>query len=1113
MELVEKFSIFLLFFVLFLTKVSDASLKCSNKTRHAKVGCYKFGNYLGNLLVNDRDPSSIKNQGHLINWDKIEESLHSLICRCSQEVKRLNYKYFGIRFYAECWAGNHIPLDGTQKTNTCFQGQNMATCYDNSTMECAGKNGENYIYTLQPDKSNHINYIDLMGDFLIGLIGRSVMRVVEMACRVEKENATILPQSTVELLVKAILKNTKNVLSSIVQSMEDFLLGQSGLAVLRNVESLVNNPGQDNATTRCPNMEVPDANPKFLPTCFYVNRIRDLLEKYEKLMLKEAEEERERRKSGTCQNCHQNEIKAETTQVTQGQKNAAAINDLDLQSLAIESKEGKVNENNAKDDKTTVDAKSNDVVVVKSKRDGLLSAFKRRKVSCPATENNNQQAITTEDGVSDSTQELQQIVSREGSEQQTKQENCLFNLHFYDLQLSKTSFTLGEKVRCQLDMTCKNCPMKIDVNNIEVQAALCTTGGNSKILPLDKFVIAGGDSLEFSCIASHLGGFIILVEADGKALDIGHHVIDVKKSLWKINVQLSYVNGKFKTCYKLSGLEIKDCQIDLTSDLGKMNDMDGLRGIKNSLIEAFKDGMVLDATRGILKKEVKPQRISEDQDQDTSLRDSPKHILVTDIDAMLANIHNPGMSYSTELSPAIKTKKNQPSKNKASLFDSPEIKILPATPQTDFNVASNPEQDPFACLLAKAQAKRERKNKENQECNVENFAVKSDGRYITGSDENVGSPLLCCLLDEETSVERHVLLAEGDTRKTEASVLDEVEEDAIASSSNDDVRVITDHASNAKDEDLDAKDNDLDAKGNDLDTKGNDLDTKGNDLDVKCNDLDTKGNDLDAKRNDLDAKGSDLDAKGNNRDTKGNDLDTKGSDPDAKGNDLDTKGSDPDAKDNDLDTKGSDLDTDKSLETDKLIDTNCLLEEDEDASFEATLRPKSICNADLQQFNAGDTFEETKIKRKRNDVVRVNTFHFGSKSLASIIDDPSPIRPSLRSTSQLSLSSPVGYSSAKASALIIETDEKKYYHIPPAMARRGNYDKNGTKLHVYNGHIFVAQHFSKSPPSCVVCSLPLTRRIGKQGYQCRDCKIITHKRCHNYVKSHCQGSSFGSLEM
>lgn len=138
-----KATVILLALVLVFVNESQA-LPCQGT--YKKIGCYKTGNYLRNLLITDRDQKNPKSDGHVIDWDKLQQSIDSLACRCSIAARKLKYKYFGIRFYAECWAGNNIPLDGSQKTNTCFQGQNLTTCEDSSASGCAGKASENYIY-------------------------------------------------------------------------------------------------------------------------------------------------------------------------------------------------------------------------------------------------------------------------------------------------------------------------------------------------------------------------------------------------------------------------------------------------------------------------------------------------------------------------------------------------------------------------------------------------------------------------------------------------------------------------------------------------------------------------------------------------------------------------------------------------------------------------------------------------------------------------------------------------------------------------------------------------------------------------------------------------------
>merc|ERR1719309_398926 len=80
------------------------------------------------------------------------------------------------------------------------------------------------------------------------------------------------------------------------------------------------------------------------------------------------------------------------------------------------------------------------------------------------------------------------------------------------------------------------------------------------------------------------------------------------------------------------------------------------------------------------------------------------------------------------------------------------------------------------------------------------------------------------------------------------------------------------------------------------------------------------------------------------------------------------------------------------------------------------------------------------------------------------------------------------------------------------VAKKGRFKKKGTKLHVYMDHIFVAQHM-KLGSSCVVCKRGIPLRMGKQGYVCRDCGIITHKPCHIKVESHCIQSSLPTMEL
>ncbi|CAB4018118.1 high mobility group nucleosome-binding domain-containing 5-like isoform X4 [Paramuricea clavata] len=123
------------------------------------------------------------------------------------------------------------------------------------------------------------------------------------------------------------------------------------------------------------------------------------------------------------------------------------------------------------------------------------------------------------------------------------------------------------------------------------------------------------------------------------------------------------------------------------------------------------------------------------------------------------------------------------------------------------------------------------------------------------------------------------------------------------------------------------------------------------------------------------------------------------------------------------------------------------------------------------------------------------------------------VQPITKSGSDVSLNSL--YDSTK-SVLVVEAREReqiKYYQIPPLMAKRGTFDHKGTKLHICNDHLFVATHFSGTLPSCNVCKLPLTGYFGKQGYECRDCHMISHKRCHYETSSVCTNSTLSSLRI
>ncbi|XP_065202637.1 uncharacterized protein LOC135832992 isoform X2 [Planococcus citri] len=103
----------------------------------------------------------------------------------------------------------------------------------------------------------------------------------------------------------------------------------------------------------------------------------------------------------------------------------------------------------------------------------------------------------------------------------------------------------------------------------------------------------------------------------------------------------------------------------------------------------------------------------------------------------------------------------------------------------------------------------------------------------------------------------------------------------------------------------------------------------------------------------------------------------------------------------------------------------------------------------------------------------------------------------------------------EASTLILETVEngiKKYYLVPLSLAQKNKWKKKGTKLHIYNDHTFVAKHLPGGT-NCQICNRTLPRRLGKQGYECRDCSLKCHKQCHVRTDSSCPNSTVQNLEL
>ncbi|XP_052742681.1 uncharacterized protein LOC112046088 isoform X5 [Bicyclus anynana] len=127
-----------------------------------------------------------------------------------------------------------------------------------------------------------------------------------------------------------------------------------------------------------------------------------------------------------------------------------------------------------------------------------------------------------------------------------------------------------------------------------------------------------------------------------------------------------------------------------------------------------------------------------------------------------------------------------------------------------------------------------------------------------------------------------------------------------------------------------------------------------------------------------------------------------------------------------------------------------------------------------------------------------------------------------RTSRRSSLSEVSGFSTAsartfihEASTLVLETLEagiKKHYLVPLTVAQRSRWRRKGVKLHIYNEHTFIAKHLSGGTV-CEVCNKTVARRLGKQGYECRDCAMKCHKHCHVRVPTACANSTVHNMEL
>lgn len=94
-------------------------------------------------------------------------------------------------------------------------------------------------------------------------------------------------------------------------------------------------------------------------------------------------------------------------------------------------------------------------------------------------------------------------------------------------------------------------------------------------------------------------------------------------------------------------------------------------------------------------------------------------------------------------------------------------------------------------------------------------------------------------------------------------------------------------------------------------------------------------------------------------------------------------------------------------------------------------------------------------------------------------------------------------------------NQKQYFLIPHKIINEAAIQrllKRGKKLHVSNEHIFVAVKI-RGGTVCNVCKNKIAGSFSKQAYQCRDCRLVCHKKCHTKTISPCQQTNYYNLSI
>ncbi|XP_031566626.1 uncharacterized protein LOC116301675 [Actinia tenebrosa] len=112
---------------------------------------------LNTLLLSDTMATSDVNDGHILDWDEWEASIHSLACRCAAKTRERGWKVFGLQNFGECWSGpgaeQRYNMHGAGSPTYQYLKLPLKPCDKTLDQECTGGLNVNYIYRLkgEPD--------------------------------------------------------------------------------------------------------------------------------------------------------------------------------------------------------------------------------------------------------------------------------------------------------------------------------------------------------------------------------------------------------------------------------------------------------------------------------------------------------------------------------------------------------------------------------------------------------------------------------------------------------------------------------------------------------------------------------------------------------------------------------------------------------------------------------------------------------------------------------------------------------------------------------------------------------------------------------------------------